>query len=146
MSTFILHVKDDNRAHVLVNCITFISQLPDSKPWSIEIERYVKERSDAQNHALFGVAYPVLERETGFTKDELHEAFCKKVFGTVEKVIIGQIVSKPYRTTTRDDRGKRDVISTEDFSRFYLVVQQTAAEAGIYVPDPDPCHKDCNEK
>ena len=139
MSAFYLH-KDATRSTVLANVLSFLSRLPDTKAWKVEITQYVKARTDPQNHALFGVAYPAITEATGFTKDELHEAFCRRFFGTVEHEIMGQIVVKPYRTTTTGPDGKRDVIATAKFSEFYEMVKQVGAEAGVYVPDPDPLH------
>lgn len=134
---FVLH-KDDSRANVLANLQGFLGKLPASKAWKVEITESRKSRTDPQNHALFGVAYPVLEEATGFTKDELHEAFCKRHFGTVEREVMGQMVSKPFRTTTTDEHGQRNVIPWDAFSDFYAMVQQVGAEAGIFIPDPIP--------
>jgi hypothetical protein len=140
MQKFILHAGDDERMRVLANCCKWLGELPVTKSWEVTIKRYVKARTDPQNHALFGVAYPVLSAETGFTKDELHEAFCKRFFGTVDREVMGQMQSKPFRTTTTGADGRRDVISTEQFSDFYAMVQQVGSEAGVFVPDPDPLH------
>ena len=137
-STFVLHKNHPGRAHVASNLHAFIDKLPATRSYQVEVKEYRKERTDPQNHALFGVAYPALERETGFTKDELHEAFCKRFFGTVEKEFGGQVISKPYRTTTTGPDGRRDVIGTAEFAKFYDMVQQVGAECGVYVPDPDP--------
>lgn len=138
-STFVLHKSHPGRARVASNLHAFIDKLPETRSFQVEVKEYRRERTDPQNHALFGVAYPALERETGFTKDELHEAFCKKFFGTVEKVdIFGEVTKVPYRTTTTGPDGKRDVLGTAEFARFYDMVQHVGAESGIYVPDPDP--------
>jgi len=137
-STFVLHKNHPGRALVASNLHAFLDKLPVSRSYQVEVKEYRRERTDPQNHALFGVAYPALERETGFTKDELHEAFCKRFFGTVQKEFAGTVIDKPYRTTTTGPDGKRDVLGTADFARFYDMVQQVGAEAGIFVPDPDP--------
>lgn len=128
----------DFREEIRRNLKAHIDRLEGSKSWRIEIKRAVKERTDVQNHALFGVAYPALEKETGFTKDELHFSFCCRFFGTVTKEVLGKTIYRPYRTTTNDAYGERDVLSTEEFARFYDMVQMVGAEAGIVVPDPDP--------
>lgn len=138
---FVLHAGDANRDNVKANLHTFIDRLRDDVSWEFRIQRHVKRRTDDQNHALFGVAYPPLIEATGFTKDELHEAFCKRHFGTVEREIFGQLRTVPFRTTTRDEHGKADKISAEEFARFYDMVQQVGAEAGIFVPSPDPMKK-----
>ena len=136
MQTYILTKNHRLRDQVKTNLHAFIDRLPDSNSWKVEIKEARKERTDPQNHALFGVAYPALEAATGFTKDELHDAFCRRFFGTIEKEIAGQVVSKPYRTTTTGQDGKRDVIDAAKFSEFYAMVQMVGAEAGIDVPAP----------
>jgi hypothetical protein len=140
VKAFVIDPKDPNADQVRANLHEFIDKLPRDKPWEWKWERFVKKRTNSQNHALFGVAYPALTDATGFTKDELHEAFCKRFFGTVEREFMGERVTRPFRTTTTDEHGKPDVIGTEPFARFYDMVQQVGAEAGVYVPDPDPMH------
>ena len=130
--------KDNTRANVLANAHAFLDRLPDTREFEIVVKRHVKTRSNKQNAALFGLAYPVLSEATGYTPDELHVAFCCRHFGTVEEDVMGQLVRKPVRTTTTNEQGERDVMSAEDFSRFYDMVQQVGAEAGIDVPAPDP--------
>lgn len=96
------------------------------------------DRSDEQNAALFGVAYPPIIAHTGYRKEELHEVFCRAYFGEVEHDIAGRIIVKPKRTTTTNERGEREVISKLDFANFYSFIQQVAAEHwGVFVPDPD---------
>jgi len=138
MQTYVLNKGHANRPTVKANLHAFIDRLPDTQSWKVEIKEARKERTDLQNHALFGVAYPPLSEATGFAKDELHDAFCKRFFGTTEKEMAGQVISKPYRTTTTDHHGKRDVIPAIEFARFYDMVQRIGAEIGVDVPSPDP--------
>jgi hypothetical protein len=137
MSIFFLN-KDTMRGTILANLISFVSRLPDTKAWKVEITEHRKSRTQDQNEALFGHAYKILSAETGYTLDELHEAMCKRFFGTVEREIFGQVVSRPYRTTTTGPDGKRDVLPWDAFSDFYAMVEQVAAESGIFIPEPDP--------
>jgi len=138
MSAFYLNANHWGRKDVEAELVAFIRKLPLDKPYKIEVKRYVKERTSAQNRALFGVAYPPLSQETGFTPDELHDAFCRRYFGTVDTDLCGVLLVKPLRTTTKDENGKRDVVGTEVFSKFYDMVQQVGAEAGVFIPDPGP--------
>ena len=138
MSAFYLNANDTNREHVEAELVSFIRKLSKGKQWRIEVKRYVKERTSAQNRALFGVAYPPLSEETGYTLDELHNAFCRRYFGTVDSDLCGVLLVKPLRTTTKDENGKRDVVGTEVFSAFYEMVKQVGAEAGVFIPDPEP--------
>ncbi|MGH7744814.1 MAG: hypothetical protein ACREQ5_08370 [Candidatus Dormibacteria bacterium] len=132
--------KSQSREVVKANLHAFIDRLPTTQVWRIEVKFHRKERTHAQNSALFGLAYPVLACATGFTPDELHEAFCKRFFGSVVRVVLGEKVSRAYRTTTKNERGETDVLNTATFSDFYTMVQFVAAEAGIDVPDPNPLH------
>lgn len=138
MSTFYLHSGDRSRDAIRANAHKLIDALDVAKSWTVKVARYVKARSDRQNHALFGVAYPALTKDTGFDTDEMHDVFCKRFFGKVEREVFGELQSKPFRTTTTDEHGKRDVIAAEDFARFYEMVQRVGAESGCHVPDPDP--------
>ena len=137
--SYILHKSDSRRDGIRANLHAFVDRLPETKSWRVEVKEYRKDRTDAQNAALFGVAYPAF-RDTGYTPDELHDALCRRFFGTIERQVMGETVVAPRRTTTRDSRGARDVISREVFSDFYRMVQQIGAEVGIDVPDPDPMH------
>ena len=124
-------------ASVLANLVVFLGRLPQNTAWEIIVRKYVKSRSDHQNNALF-LAYGILSKETGYDKDELHEAFCKKYFGSVDVDVFGEVKTKPLRTTTRNERGERDVLPWDQFCDFYATVQRVAAESGIHIPEPDP--------
>lgn len=123
----------------LTKLVASLSALDKDKPWRITIEEARKERSDLQNRALWGVAYATLRDATGNDPEDLHAYFCGEYWGWVEYDVLGQTRKKPRRTTTRDEDGNRDVISTLHLSDFYSFIQQRAAETvGVYVPDPDP--------
>ncbi len=141
--TYTLNANGPERPQVVANLHAFVDRLPAKKSWRVEIKEARKERSNDQNAALFGVAYPALTDATGYTPDELHAAFCMRFFGTSEVMVMGQRIARPVRTTTTNEAGERDVISTIDFARFYELVQQVGAEAGVDVPDPDPMHGRC---
>lgn len=117
----------------LTKLIAFLRALPKEKPWRVRIDELKGDRTDYQNNALFGVAYPPLCAHVGCRPDELHELMCEKFFGT--KSIFGKTF--PIRSTTTDENGKRDVIAYDRFSEFYAMVQQVGAECGVWIPDPD---------
>lgn len=123
-----------SRQKVMLEASVFIGKLSPDKPWELLIRPWKKSRTDAQNHALFGVAYKIMAEETGFTAKELHYALCCEFFG--EKEVLGKFV--PFRTTTTDQFGKRDVLDWSVFSNFYATVERIASEAGIVIPSPDP--------
>lgn len=129
---------DKGRARVLENLVKFLQSLPSEKSWTIEIKQYRKSRSDDQNAALWGVAYPPLCEHTGYRAEEIHEVMCMEFFGRKVDDVLGQTVIKPVRTTTTGMDGKRDVIDTKTFAEFYEHVQMRGSELGIFIPDPDP--------
>lgn len=136
---FLLDPKDKRRESILANVLAFIAALPDTKPWAIEVKRYVKERTNLQNKALWGCAYKALHEASGNDPEDLHSYFCGERWGWVEVEVMGQRKRKPFRTTTHDEHGKRDVIETVELAAFYEFIQRRSIEAvGIWVPDPDP--------
>ena len=100
-----------------------------------------RERSLSQLGALFGVAYKILMREIGLRgereKAELHDTFCGEYWGWRTVEVMGVRRQMPKRTTTTDEQGKRDVISTREQIDFYEFIQQRAAGMGWDIPDPD---------
>lgn len=138
MQRYTLNAKGPERPQVLANVLAFLQRLPESKSWRIEIREARRERSLDQNSALWGVAYPPLCAATGYDPDELHDAFCRKFFGSVDVFVMGEKVSRPRRTTTTNEAGEREVIDRATFARFYDMVQRVGAEIGVDVPSPDP--------
>lgn len=119
--------------------MAFLSSLPTDKEFQVSIGDVKKERSDLQNRALWGCAYKTLRDATGNDAEDLHAYFCGEFFSWTEYEVMGQKRKRPWRTTTKDENGKRDVISTDQLSEFYSFIQQRSAETvGVYVPDPDP--------
>lgn len=134
MNRFVLW--PESRERITANLVRFVGQLPAGKAWEVTVKPYAKDRSQAQNRALFGLAYPILAESTGHTVPELHEYFCGDYFGWVEVEIFGETHKRPIRTTTTDEQGKREVIKAKDFAGFFAHVQRRAAESGVYIPDP----------
>lgn len=122
----------------LTRVVAVLSAAPKDKDIKVTIGEAKKERSLEQNNALFGVAYEALSEYTGYTKPELHDMFLRSHFGEVDVEVMGLKFTKPRRTTTTDETGKRKLLSTTEFMAFYRHIQQKGAEAGCWVPDPDP--------
>lgn len=139
MQRYVLHAGDPTREIVLGNLRRFIDRLPEGKSWKIEIREHRAERSDKQNRALWGVAYPPIMEATGLEGERdkllLHEHFCELYFGHVDHPILGR---RPRRTTTRNEHGERDPLDKVEMASFYDFVQRQAAGFGIDVPDPAP--------
>jgi hypothetical protein len=136
--TFILHGSDRDRPRVFTNLLAFLGRLPVSRAWKITITAYRRTRSEEQNNALWGVAYPALVEATGQGPNDWHEYMLGEYFGWVEYRLFGKRKLRPARTTTTGFDGQEDKLSTVDFAAFYDFIQQRAAENGVHVPDPDP--------
>lgn len=132
MQTIILPRCEQGRD--LTKIVAFLSALPRNKPWRVRVDELKGSRTDSQNNALFGVAYPPLCAELGCTPEQLHKEMCCQFFG-VKHTVFGD--REPVRTTTTDHEGKRDVMPYDAFSNFYAKVQQFGAENEVWVPDPD---------
>lgn len=134
--------RPEDRARIAGNAARFLTMLPADQAWEVKVRRYRKPRTDPQNAALWGVAYPPLMEHIGLRgekeREELHELLCGEYFGWVEYRILGKRKQRPRRTTTRDEHGRRDVLPWDRFCDFYAYVQQRGIEAGVYIPDPDP--------
>jgi len=137
MSNFYLW-KDRSRAVVMAALVATIQALSSAKVWHVEIKAYRKTRSNEQNRALWGLAYPILRDATGSSVNECHKYMLEEYFGRVEYTIFGRIETRPARTTTTGYEGEDNTLSTEEFARFFDFIQQRAAENNIAIPDPDP--------
>lgn len=139
---FQLNKGGPERPVVTERATSFINALPQDKSWVIEIRQYHKPRSLKQNAAIFGLAYDVIMEATGLDgekeRERMHTNFCGDFFGWRDVPMVGRM---PVRTTTTNERGERDTIDTVTMAKFYEYIQRTAAEYGIYVPDPDPFYK-----
>lgn len=104
----------------------------------VTVKRYQKKRSVEQNNSLFGIAYPLLMEATGYTKEELHREMCGRFFGWKVKKVMGRAIEVPRRTTTKNQDGQPEVISTVMMMEMYAFVQQLAMqELQLYIPDPN---------
>lgn len=97
-------------------------------------------RSSEQNALLFGVVYPPIAEAMGYEVEAIHEYMLGRHFGWVDAKVPKTprnpegIESRPFRTTTRDEHGKRNVLKKDEFSRFLETVERIAAQAGVFVP------------
>ena len=137
--TYALHKLDPRRDLVRANAHAFIDRLPLTKSWRIEIKELHKERSLEQNDAMFGVAYKIIMEASGLEGDaekrQLHRDFCGDFFGWTDGPLGHR---RPVRTTTKNERGAKELIDTRTMCDLYAFIQRKAAEFGIDVPDPDP--------
>lgn len=114
-------------------------------PLDVECKPWRRTRSNEQNNLLFGVIYPPIAEAMGYEVDGdngIHAFFCGTHFGWVDVTVPKTprnpegIASEPRRSTTREgwNKGKRDVLTAAEFSKFLDTVDRIAAKAGIFVP------------
>lgn len=97
----------------------------------------VKPRSLQANGYLWGVCYALIEDETGYEKEELHELMCKMYFGVKHDTMLGGAVERPIRTTTTDENGEPDTLDPEGFGKFIeFVIRRAAQYAEVIIPPP----------
>lgn len=136
--TFLLQ-KNADRLPDIKRISAHLAALSADDTWRVKIEKHKAQRSDEQNSALWGVAYKFLAEETGNDPEQMHQYFCIKYFGPVERQVFGMRKLMPRRTTTTDEQGNRDVLSKLEFAKFYESIQRLMAmQMGLNVPDPDP--------
>lgn len=115
-------------------------------PQEITAKPLKQTRSSQQNSLLFGTMYPPISDHTGYEVGGdgegggIHEWMCGTFFGWVDKRVPktpanpAGIESVPFRTTTRNEHGKRDVLDKAEFSKFVKHVERMAAKAGVFIP------------
>lgn len=109
-------------------------------PLDVECKPWKATRSNEQNALLFGVVYPPIAEAMGYEVEAVHEYMLGRHFGWVDRKVPKTprnpegIESVPFRTTTRDENGKRNVLNKAEFSRFLETVERIAAQAGVFVP------------
>ncbi|WDS36222.1 hypothetical protein [Pseudoxanthomonas sp.] len=98
-------------------------------------------RTSQQNRYLFGVCYPPIAEAMGYDVDDVHEYMLGRHFGWVDKPVPKTprnpdgIESKPFRTTTTDENGKRKLLPKADFAKFVDTVHRIASHAGVFIAE-----------
>jgi hypothetical protein len=141
------YLPKGERRRSLALAAQILASLDELVRWKIVAEPARNDRSPSANAYLWAVPYKMLSEHTGYEADELHEFFCGQVFGWKDKKVPKTprnpdgITSVPVRTTTTDEKGKRRVLTTAEFSDFVAYIQRFAAvKCGVIVPDPDPAY------
>lgn len=133
MKPITLGPKPEQRESQLAAVCRFIMSAHIGKPINIKITVARTERTDRQNAYLWGVAYKILGEHMGHSADELHEWLCGEYFGWQDRALPGgRVTSVPLRTTTKPDK-----LDDREFWKYVEFIQRKAAEAGVYMPDPE---------
>lgn len=140
MNTQTFRLPATNRERIADNLRAFVMSALPGKELRVEVCEYRKRRSDEQNNALWGIAYPALEKATGQGVNDWHEYMLGECFGWVETTLFGKRKLKPARTTTTGYSGEPNKLTTVEFAAYFNFIQRRAMENGIYIPDPDPMY------
>lgn len=109
-------------------------------PLDVSCAPWKATRSNEQNNLLFGVIYPPIAEAMGYSVEDVHEYACGSYFGWVDRKVPKTprnpegVESVPFRSTTRDENGKRNVLDKQTFSKFVDHVERIAAKAGVFIP------------
>ena len=118
--------------------IAFVQTQP--LPLQVDVKPWKRTRSTEQNALLFGAVYPPIAEAMGYDVEDVHTYMLGRHFGWVDCKVPKTprnpegIESRPFRTTTRDESGRRNVLTAAEFSKFLDTVDRIAAQAGVYVP------------
>lgn len=118
--------------------LSFVQAQP--LPLDVSCQPWKDTRSNEQNALLFGVVYPPIAEAMGYEVEAIHEYMCGTHFGWVDMKVPKTprnpegMESRPFRSTTRDENGKRNVLKKDEFSKFIATVERIAAQAGVFVP------------
>lgn len=106
-------------------------------PWEVTIRKYARKRTLPANNYLWGVAYTLMSDESGYGKEELHEIMCGKFFGTKVVEVMGVKKRLPNRSTTTNENGDDDVLSTAEFAEFVdFVIREASEHMDLAIPAP----------
>jgi hypothetical protein len=145
MKEFLLPIF--NREIVIPRIAACLAALKAGKAFRITIKEEADDRTVQQCRYLNGVPYKLLSEHTGYERDDISEYLCGSYWGWKQVRVPRTpsnprgIEDRPVRTTTTDENGQRDVLSTRDFWEYVEFCQRFGAKHGVYIPDPDPSYK-----
>lgn len=119
-------LKGPEQVEAACRLIRSINLNPDA-PKEVVVRDHKKTRSLAQN-ALYWQWIGILSKQTGYSKDEVHELMAKKFLPPVIKEVMGEIVE--YRTSTTK-------LKVGEMSEYMSHVDRFAAEHGVSLPHPE---------
>ncbi|MGH8032713.1 MAG: hypothetical protein ACREO8_10205 [Luteimonas sp.] len=123
--------------------IAFVRQ--QALPLDLSCSPLKNSRSSQQNRYLFGVCYPPIAEAMGYAVADIHEYMLGRHFGWVDVRVPKTprspegIASRPFRTTTTNEHGKRSLLSKPEFARFVDTVDRIAVAAGVLIAEPWVC-------
>ena len=143
MPEFIL--PKGSRKRALPLALQVLESLDELVAWRVLVQPVKHARSLSQNAYLWAVPNKLISDKTGYEVEEVHEYLLGAYFGWREKRVPKKpsnpkgLESVPNRTTTTDERGRRNVLTTTQFAEYVDFVQRFAAtKLQLVIPDPDP--------
>lgn len=108
-------------------------------PLQVEVTRYQKKRSPEANAYLWAVCYALMSEASGYEREEIHAAMCRKFFGTTIVEVMGERFERPVRTTTTNEDGELEWLGVMEFAEFVdFVIREAAYWYDVIVPPPTP--------
>lgn len=136
---------DIARSHDIGRVVHTLEELPEDRTWKVSVEEYKAERSNPQNNYYHAVVLEMIADAWGVETEDAHEWLCGTRWGWIDKKVPKTprnpdgLESKPRRTTTTDENGKRSVLNKVQFGEFIEFARRFAAtKLNIFIPDPDP--------
>lgn len=103
-------------------------------PLEVSCAPWKEPRKLTANAYLWAFVYGPLVEVAGFTQDEWHEFMCIGYFGGVPYTRLdGTEGERPVRTTTKNERGERDVLKGKPFNDFLMYAESECAKRGVFI-------------
>jgi hypothetical protein len=119
-----------NSSRAIAQIAHYLSTLPASSTFKVEIGEHKQTRSNEQNAYLWGVVYEtIIQHLPGWTADDVHEYFLGEHYGWETLDGLGKKRLKPLRRSSR--------LSTKEFADHLAFIQRAMAEKGVDIPDPN---------
>lgn len=112
--------------------LAFVAAQP--LPIEVECKPWKKPRTLTANAYLWAYVYGPAKAVIGFTEEEWHEFACIQYFGGIPYMRLdGTGGERPRRTTTKNERGEKDVLKGDAFNDFLTFVEEMFASRGVFI-------------
>ena len=118
--------------HALLQEIERLEREYPKKRFVWEVREYKKQRSLGLNAFHWATVITPIADFMGESPEDAHRDLCGSFFGWVDTPLGGR---KPRRTTTRNEKGERNVLDWEAMTNFIHHCQQIAVELGVPLPE-----------
>lgn len=129
----ILLPRSLSREGAIARISRVLAALPLDLAWRVEVHEQKPKRSHGQNDYMWALYDFIIKRGgvemEGWTKDDLHEYFLQKHFGSRIITFMGDRKRVPMRRSSR--------LNKQEFTDYLEFVLRYMAEKGVYLPSPD---------